>query len=102
MRENREAMMVVRAELSDRLDRLRRLSTHPAGPDFGRGVQDIRLLALAYGLGPVARLAEALERPGSGSIDLYMERLRDAIGCERVDDDAAQAMLASVSVRFTA
>jgi len=105
MRDNRDAMMVVRAELSDRLEQLRR---HAAGPDFGRSLEGIRLLAGAYGLTPVARLAEALqrataeERPGGCPVALYVERLRDAIGCERLDEEASQAMLASVTVRLGA
>jgi hypothetical protein len=31
---------------------------------------------------------------------LYLDRLYDAIGCERLDDQASEAMIASVSVRF--
>lgn len=108
MRDNREAMMVVRAELCDRFDRLRAQAGRMSAADFRQNVDGMRLLALAYGLSPVARLAEALQgaaasdRPGSSPVALYMERLRDAIGCERVDEQASQAMLASISVRFSA
>jgi hypothetical protein len=108
MRENREAMMVVRAELCERLEALRGLSARASADDFARSAARIRELAAAYGLAPVARLAEALqgaaarERPGSCRLGLYMERLQDAIGCERVDEEASRAMLASVSVRLGA
>lgn len=108
MREDREAMMVVRAELSDRLDRLRRLSGRYCRREARESVEAMRVMAAAYGLTPVSRLAEALERAmaenGAGTCPstLYFDRLRDAIGCERLDDDAAQAMIASVSVRFGA
>ena len=99
MRDNRDAMMVVRAELCDRLDRLRRLSPRASAGDFEQRLEGIRILAGAYGLNPVARLAEALQR-GGGPRALYLERLQDAIGCERADEEAVQAMLASVSVRL--
>lgn len=108
MRDNRDAMMVVRAELCDRLEALRRLSPRASAADFARSAGAIRELAFAYGLAPVARVAEALEsaaaieRPGSCRLAVYVERLRDAIGCERVDEEASRALLASVSVRLGA
>lgn len=108
MRADREAMMVVRAELCDRLDRLRRLSGRYCQKEAKESIEAIRIMAGAYGLAPVVRLAEALERamgeaPAGGRPSrLYFDRIRDAIGCERVDDDAAQAMIASVSVRLGA
>lgn len=100
-----EAMLLVRAELCERLEflqsRARRLSAH----DFTEGVDAIRTIAAAYGLIPVVRLAEALERAvcengGRCAKSLYLGRLQDAIGCEQLDEQASQAMLASVSVRL--
>lgn len=108
MRQDREAMMVVRAELCDRLDRLGRLSGRYCRNDAKEGLEAMRVLAAAYGLTLVVRLAQALERTmaqdgASGRPSgLYLDRIRDAIGCERLDDDAAQAMIASVSVRLGA
>ena len=100
MQANRDAMMVVRSELYDRLDQLKRVSGRASHADFDRRLEGIISLAGAYGLRPVARLAEAL-REGGGPAPLYLERMRDAIRCERADEEAAQAMLASVSVRLT-
>ncbi|HEX8653827.1 MAG TPA: hypothetical protein VF693_01205 [Allosphingosinicella sp.] len=99
MGDNRDAMMVVRSELFDRLDRLRQVSGRASPADFERRLEGIISLAGAYGLRPVARLGEAL-RQGAGPAPLYLERMRDAIRCERVDEATAQAMLASVSVRL--
>jgi hypothetical protein len=55
----------------------------------------------------VVRLAEALERAmgeeqkGSACPKaLYLDRLQDAIGCQRLDDAASEAMIASISVRL--
>lgn len=103
-----EAMMVVRADLCQRLDTLRSLAARASARDFTESVESIRRLAAAYGMAPVVALAEALERAvgesGAGQrgcpTALYLSRLQDAIGCERLDDAASEAMLASVSVRL--
>jgi hypothetical protein len=106
MRPETDSMMLVRADLCERLDSLRALSRRASTRDYVERVDSIRTLASAYGLTPVARLAEALEqsidRDGRGQAWLYLTRLQDAIGCERVDEEASEAMLASVSVRFCA
>ena len=106
MRADGEAMMLVRAQLCERLDRLRALSTLRNGRDFDAGVVGVRQLAAAYGLRPVVQLVEALERAGRQKDEigfpraLYLDRLQDAIGCSRLDEAAGEAMIASVSVRF--
>ena len=103
-----DAMMLVRAELCERLAMLRLYSERRGPRDFGRTVVGISQLAAAYGLTPVVRLAEALDRAAQASgysrreTDLYLDRLQDAIGCTRLDEAASEAMLASVSVRFGA
>ena len=98
MRPVEDSMMLVRADLCQRLEALRRQGETGS-------VAEIRILAAAYGLTPVVRLADALERamhrPGAAcQRSLYLDRLRDAIGCERVDERTSEAMLASISVRF--
>ena len=103
MREANDAMMVVRAELCQRLERLRGFQGRPSERGFHDDVHAIRRLAAEFGLLPVVRLADAIERASSdcsGPSALLLDRLGDAIGCERVDDRACEAMLASVSVRF--
>ncbi len=106
MRSEQDGMMLVRADLCDRLEALRRLSARRG--DCFESVKTIRAMAEAYGLVPVARLAEALERAmqrpdGTGACPraLYFDRLQDAIGCRRLDEAASEAIIASVSVRFT-
>jgi hypothetical protein len=100
-----EAMLLVRAELCERLEFLHMHARRLSERDFTDGVDAIRTIAAAYGLIPVVRLAEALERAvfESGNRcakSLYLGRLQDAIGCEQLDEQASQAMLASVSVRM--
>ncbi|HEX8261760.1 MAG TPA: hypothetical protein VF547_02685 [Allosphingosinicella sp.] len=67
----------------------------------------MRQLAAAYALTPVVRVAEALERAVAEDRRacpraLYLGRLQDAIGCETMEESAAEAMLASVSIRLCA
>ncbi len=102
-----DGMLVVRAELCDRLDSLQRKADRMTVRDLTKGIATIRTVAAAYGLAPVVALAEAFERairaqPRGCPAGLYFDRLRDAIGCRRMDDAASQAMLASVSVRLGA
>jgi hypothetical protein len=105
MRPEQDGMLLVRAELCERLLSLqataRRLSTR----DFAESVDGIKRLAAAYGLTPVVRLADALERAvaedgGACPRALYLARLQDAIRCEPLGDEATEALLASISVRL--
>lgn len=108
MGHDQEAMMLVRAELCERLEVLRGVSRRGSAEDFNRRLDAMRIVAAAYGMIPVVRLAEALERAvresgsqvGACHTGLYLSRLEDAIGCAALSEQAGQAMLASVSVRF--
>ena len=101
---DQDGLLVVRADLADRLDRLQLAAERMNVRDLVQGVATIRTLAAAYGLVPVVALAEALERaiqaqPRGCPAGLYFDRLRDAVGCARWDEAASQALLASVSIR---
>ncbi len=108
MRLGGDAMMLVRGELCERVGALAALRRRSDTAEFTARLDGIRTLAAAYGLTPVVRLAEALERAVGESgrniaacpVALYLARLEDAIGCERLDESASQALLASVSVRL--
>lgn len=100
-----EGMMLVRANLAERLDALE-ANLAMRGP-IGAGVDAgaIAGIAAEYGLLPVQRLAEglavALGAGGRGAaIGPWIERLRDSIGCEAVDEQAGTSWLASVMVRL--
>jgi len=104
MRAN-DGMMLVRAELCDRLDSLQKAAARMNVRDFAQRIGSIRTIAAAYGLAPVVRLADAFERavraePRGCPAGLYFDRMRDAIGCDRLDDSASEALLASVEVRY--
>jgi hypothetical protein len=107
MKPEADGMMLVRAELCERLASLQTAARRLSMRDFAESVGAIKNLAAAYGLTPVVRVAEALERGvaedrGACPRALYLGRLQDAIGCERMEESAAEAMLASVSVRLCA
>jgi hypothetical protein len=104
---DRDGMMLVRAELCDRLETLQQAGARMTTRDFLRGLGAIRTLAAAYNMEPVVRLADALDRavrrqPRGCPAGLYLDRLRDAIGCERLDPAAGDAMMASISIRLGA
>ena len=111
MASKRDSTAMVRAELADRLERLKALSARRSSADFASSLAAMRTLASAHGLMPVVWLSQALERavaesgqgtPRSFPSELYLGRLGDAIGCERMDERASEAMLASVAVRLCA
>ena len=107
MHMDHDGMLLVRAELCEQLEALQKAAAKIAVRDLVQRIGAIRTMASAYGLTPVVCIAEALERtikaePRGCLAGLYFDRLRDAIGCDRLDDDASQALLASVSIRLGA
>jgi hypothetical protein len=107
MRAEVDGMLVVRAELCDRLDSLQRAAARMSVRELSQHLATIRTMAAAYGLVPVVCLCDALDRavraqPRGCPAGLYFDRLRDAIGCERLDEAASEALLASVSIRLSA
>jgi hypothetical protein len=107
MRADHDGMLVVRGELCDRLDSLQRSAARMNVREFAQRIAGIRTMAAAYGLMPVVCVCDALDRavraqPRHCPAALYFDRLRDAIGCERIDEAASEALLASVSIRLSA
>ena len=107
MHMDHDGMLLVRAELCDRLDSLQEAVGKIALRDLVQRIGAIRMMAAAYGLVPVACIADALERaiaaePRLCPAGIYFDRLRDAIGCARMDESASQSLLASVSIRLGA
>lgn len=107
MRAEIDGMLVVRAELCDRLDSLQQAAARISVRELSQRLATIRTMAADYGLIPVVCLCDALDRavrvqPRGCPAGLYFDRLRDAIGCERLDEQASEALLASVSIRLSA
>jgi hypothetical protein len=100
-----EGMMLVRAELRGRLDALEKALAARGSLGVGAHADAIAALAGDYGLQSVQRLAEglsvALGAGGRGAaVGPWIERLRDSIGCESVDEQAGTSWLASVMIRL--
>jgi hypothetical protein len=107
MRDAIDGMMVVRAELVDRLEALQQAMARASVRDLSQRIGAIRTMAAAYGMIPVVCLCEAFDRavraqPRGCPAGLYLERLRDAIGCEGQAEEASEALLASISIRLRA
>lgn len=105
-----DGMLVVRAELCERLDAMQAAAGRIAVRDLAQRIGGLKTMAAAYGLVPVVCIAEALERalaaePRLCPAGLYFDRLRDAIGCDAEGEDegaASEALLASISIRLRA
>ncbi|HST36181.1 MAG TPA: hypothetical protein VLK25_06085 [Allosphingosinicella sp.] len=102
-----DGMMVVRAELCDRLDRLQQAAMRMNVRDFAKAIDSIRTMAAAYGMIPLVCLADAFERavraqPRGCPAGLYFDRMRDAIGCASQDEATGEKLLASISIRLSA
>jgi hypothetical protein len=111
MRNGTDGMMVVRAELCDRLDALQQAIARASVRDLSQRIAAIRTMAAAYGMIPVVCLCDAFDRavraqPRGCPAGLYFDRLRDAIGCQVQGDaageEASEALLASISIRLRA
>lgn len=105
MRWNHDGMLLVRADLCDRLDGLQQAADRLKVRELVRGIGTVRTLAAAYGMLPVVALADAFERairsePRGCPARLYLDRLRDAVGCGRIDEAAGEALIASISVHL--
>lgn len=100
-----EGMKLVRADLGHRLDALEAGLARRGPIGIAGQAAAIAALATDYGLMPVQRLAEglvvALDAGGRGAaIGPWIERLRDAIDSDAVDEQANTSWLASVWVRL--
>lgn len=101
-----DALLHVRSGLCERIDRIATELPHLSLDQLCANIDDIRRTALDYGLDPVVQIARGLETAladsGRGAMILpWLDTLRDAAGCERLDADAGSAYLAAINVRMT-
>lgn len=100
-----DTMLGIRAGLCDRIDRIAEELPHLDLDQLCTGIDDIRRIALDYGMAPVAQIARGLEcalaEAGRGAMILpWLDTMRDACGCERCDDEASAAYLAAINIRM--
>ena len=101
-----ETMLTVRSGLCDRIDHLAHDAPHLSMGQLCTGIDAIRRTALDYGLDPVVQLARGLESAladagGTGVVLPWLDTMRDAVGCERLDAEASSAWLASINLRLS-
>ncbi len=100
-----EAMLRTKAQICERIDRIAEQLPHLSVNQLAHQVDDLRRIARDYGLLPVEELARGLESALSGSeggimVLPFLESMRDAVGCNRVDAAAVQSYLAVVNQRL--
>ena len=100
-----EALVAVKARLCDRIDMMARELPHLSRHHLAHEVDDVRRIARDHGLTPVAELARGLESALCASQDHvmilpYLDSMRDAVGCDRVDDAATEAYMTQVNHRL--
>ncbi|WP_419826960.1 hypothetical protein [Sphingomonas sp.] len=106
MRDAKDAAQMVRTDLCRRLERLEAALAARGPIGLAAEAAEIGAIAGEHGFRPAVRLAEglavALESGGRGAaVGPWIERLRDAIGCEAADTGAETSWLSSVVVRLT-
>jgi hypothetical protein len=100
-----DALMQIKAQLCDRIDALAEQLPHMSLTQLANQVDDVRRIAREYQLLPLEQLARGLgsalsTSEGSIMVLPFLETMRDAVGCERVDAAAAQSYLAAVNQRL--
>ncbi len=102
---NQDALMTVKAQLCERIDRIAGEVGHMSAARIAGEVDGIRRTATDYGIDSIADLAHALESAmaQSGSvmaIHSYLDAMRAATECERIDHATASQFMASVGQRL--
>jgi HPt (histidine-containing phosphotransfer) domain-containing protein len=99
------ALTIVRAGLCSRIDDLAQSLARLRTDQLCSEIDDIRTTAARYGLEPVRQIARAMEmrlarENGTSMMLPWLDLLREAATCDRVDNDAADSFLASMTVRI--
>ena len=102
---NQDALLLVKAQLCERIDRIAEGLSHFPAAHLVQQIDDIRRTARDYGMTAVADIAHGLESAmaqSEGAITVlpYLEAMRDATGCENADASISVAFLASVNQRL--
>lgn len=102
---NRDAMILVRSDLLNRIDAIASQSSHLKLAALCEQVDAIRHIARVYQLQPVEEMASTLESAlamdGHGAMILsYLDLMRDAVDCEAVGPHVSGTYLAAMSLRM--
>lgn len=102
-----EAMNRLRCDLSNQIDAIATTFGTVGFEQLCYSIDQVRSIASEFGIAPVADLARALEANlatcGKSAMTLaYLEMMRDASVCDRIDRDASTAYLAALGSRYGA
>ena len=100
-----DALIEIQAQLCDRIDKLAMELPHITISRLAHEVDEVRRIAGDYGLTPVVEIAHGLESAlasseGNLMIMSFLETMRDAVGCDRLDAAATQTYLAAINQRL--
>ncbi|WP_219894321.1 hypothetical protein [Aquisediminimonas profunda] len=101
----KEALMQAQAQLWERIDTLAASLPQLSISRLAHEIDDLRRIAGEHGLAPVVEIAHRLESElalsrGGPTVASFLEAMRDAVGCDRLDAGATQAYLAAVNQRL--
>ncbi len=101
----KDALMQVQAQLCERIDRLTSDLHQISVSQLAHEIDELRRIAGQYGLTPVVEIAHCLESElahsaGGAMAMSFLEKMRDAVGCERLDAAATQTYLAAINQRL--
>jgi hypothetical protein len=102
---NQDMLLTIKAQLCERIEQIADQVGHIAPGKLAFEIDDIRRIARDYGMAPLAEIAHGLESAmarSEGAITVlpFLDSMRDAIGCDRIDCNAAQTYLAMVNQRL--
>ncbi len=102
---NQDAVAMIRTQLCSRIDQIAEGMAHIPAAKLAGEIDDIRRIASNYGLVVVADIAHGLESALSrsdGAITIlpFLESMRDAVGCDRLEPLASETFLTMVNLRL--
>jgi hypothetical protein len=97
--------LAARAEMCARIDTIARAMMHLSPDRLADELDGIRRTADRHGMAPVLTVVHAMEyalaRGERGPMVLsWLDTLRDACDCDRIDSAASEAFAAAISVRL--
>jgi hypothetical protein len=100
-----DGMMQVQARLLDRLDQITVELPRMSVARLASEIDELRRLATAHGLMPLAELAHSLENTLACAhtttlVNPFLDMMRDAVGCEKYDHGTTQTYLAAANQRL--
>lgn len=99
------ALVQAQTRLCERIDKIAMELPHMGVSRLAHEVDELRRIAMDFGLAPVADIARGLESALAGSeggvmVMPFLETMRDAVECDKLDPATSQAYLAQINQRL--